>query len=132
MKETENTQFTAQVATGEIDLQNSRFSEAARRQIIEQAAGQLITFNFDLTHVIGVVESASENDRGVQVSGKLNSKAYLDIHQPLFIVPSFTIKTVISEGGVTVYEDIQLMDFGLTTKPVDQHLSPVQIEGEKQ
>lgn len=119
--------YRALTATENVDLQGQRFSPEALKQLEEQLPGQLVTLNFNRTIPVGVVRSAEVTERGLELVAELDDSVIND-PASLYIVPGFIVNgTADQSASCEVFTDVKADDFGLTTQPADQSLTPIEL-----
>lgn len=112
--------FQGMAATAEPDINGERFSIQALEAMREQAIGKNISVSF--LHVLeGEIERAILTDGNeLIVKGWMElDRSPLGISWGIHIVPGYTV------GEDKEFEDI--VEFGLTYNPADEHLTPIKF-----
>lgn len=112
--------YTASVATNRVDLTGEMFSDECLEQMYRNAKGVPIIWNFNPKQEVGRVEHAVLEDGFLYVT----FDADIDV-EGLYAVPGFRKGKGHAEDNVYVYDDLQVMAYGLTNKPTDEHLTPL-------
>lgn len=122
--------FRAHAATTEVDRTRQRFTAKALAQLAAGAPSKLVTDNFDKGKPpLGHVRLAEVTDDGLMLEVEL---ANLPLggkgarRPPVYVVPRFMAHKVEDRKGIMTFLEVEVMDFGLTNKPSDEHIAPIE------
>ena len=115
------------VCTNKIDSTGDsyRFSDELIKQLTHDLKGLPVTVNFQHDKVLGFVNGAEVTDKGLEVSVRMNNKYSI---KNLYIVPAIEYITYDfdKKDGETIINDCNIVEFSLTERPVDTHLTPIE------
>jgi len=114
------------MVVNQIDKNGNVFTEEALRNCLHSFTGARIGYNFNPNIPgMGKVEKISLKNGMVIIQG------YLEIDEPfnesLAIVPSFISKKMHTEMGIRYIDDVELIEFSLTTQPADEDVDRIDL-----
>ena len=115
------------IATSGIDSDYDRFSPEALEEIANSVKGKSIKIEFK--HDVGHIEDAEVIDGSVHVSGRFDVDLEDLQNANVYLVPTFGLGTddwdIIDD--VRVIRHCTLVYCGLTDRPVDENLTPIEV-----
>lgn len=124
--------FRAMVATDKVDANGERFSRKALGQIMDTAVGKPLTVEFLHKLEGSFVEQAELDDNGqLFATGELGwvDLSGLMAKRDLYLVPGLRINATTDDGSDSI--GFKVIEMGLTTKPADPYLTPIEIYQDK-
>jgi hypothetical protein len=122
--------FRAHAATTDLDSTLQRFTPEAVKQLAASVPGKLVTQNFDSrVPPVGHVVSAEITEQGLMLDVELACSPLGGVgasRPPLYVVPGFIVHQAEERDGVLTFIEVEATDFGLTDKPSDKHLHPIE------
>lgn len=118
------TTHKATIASLNEDTRHNRFTREALETLAQTAKAMRITMDFKQDTSPGLIA-------GAQVEGDvLRAELLLNQHYDvsgMYAVPAIRIRKMHKENGVTVIDDAEMVQLGLTFHPTDKSLAPIEI-----